>query len=56
MPKSSASTTDRSPSNGYDLSKSMVSLSRDVLRDEAASVLQQCTEEGGEIYNGRRSG
>lgn len=33
-----------------------IALARDVLRDEAASVLQQCTEEGGEIYNGRRSG
>jgi hypothetical protein len=29
-------------------------VAQDVLRDEATSVLQQYTDEGGVIYNGRR--
>ena len=33
-----------------------ISVERDVLRDEAASVLREYTEKGGEIYNSRRGG
>ncbi len=33
-----------------------ISVQRDVLRDEAASVLREYAEEGGEIYNARRGG
>ena len=33
-----------------------ITVERDVLRDEAASMLREYAEEGGEIYNGRQSG
>ena len=38
------------------LEESGVTVERDVLRDEAASVLRRYAEEGGEIYNGRQGG
>jgi hypothetical protein len=31
-----------------------ITVVRDVLREEAASVLRECVENGGEIYNARR--
>jgi hypothetical protein len=31
-----------------------ITVERDVLRDEAASVLREYAEKGGEIYNSRR--
>ncbi len=33
-----------------------ITVQRDVLRDEAASVLREYAESGGEIYNARRGG
>ena len=33
-----------------------ISVTRDVLRDEAAAVLREYSEEGGEIYNSRHGG
>src|SRR5918997_213949 len=33
-----------------------ITVERDVLRDEAASVLRECAERGGEIYNAHQGG
>ena len=33
-----------------------ITVERDVLRDEAVSVLREYAENGGEIYNSRRGG